>query len=79
MNTDKKETHFIEEVQRDILNKSVKEARKSLLNMNYTEISKTHAKALINNKVKVFGFQLGTYILIDNVENLEAFKFYFIE
>lgn len=79
MKTEKKELHFIEEVQRDILNRSVKEARKSLLNMNYTEISKIHAKALINNKIKVFGFQLGTYILIENVESLEAFKFYFIE
>jgi len=74
-----KETHFINEVQREILQRSVKEARKSLLNMNYTEISKVHAKALINNKVKVYGFQLGSYILISNLENLEAFKFYFIE
>lgn len=72
------ESKQIQEVQNNVLNKVVSTAQKSLLNHNYTEVSKVHATALINNQKNVFGFQSGSYLKIENVQQIENFTNYFI-
>lgn len=69
----------LQQLQNSALKKCVIEAQKSRLNHNYTEVSKLHAKALVNNQKSVYGFGSGAYIKIENVEQLENFTNYFID
>ena len=69
----------LQQLQNNALKKCIIEAQKSRLNHNYTEVSKLHATALINNNKNVFGFQSGTYQKIENVQELENFTNYFID
>jgi hypothetical protein len=69
----------LQQLQNNALNKCVIEAQKSRLNHNYTEVTKIHATALINNKITVYGFQSGSYLKIENLLQLEKFNNYFID
>lgn len=69
----------LQQLQNSALKKCVIEAQKSRLNHNYTEVSKIHATALINNKITVYGFQSGSYLKIENLLQLENFTNYFID
>jgi hypothetical protein len=69
----------LQQLQNNALNKCVIEAQKSRLNHNYTEVTKIHAIALINNQKNVFGFQSGSYLKIENLQELQNFTNYFID
>ena len=62
---------IINEAQNKALNNVIQEAQKN--KMQYHQVSEVHAKALLNNDKKVFGFVNGVIIEISTLDQAELY------